>query len=67
MPNVGRLMDVTAVAADDVWAVSISSVLHWDGATWNSEDLSKGNARSLSSISATAPDDVWVVVQMPRA
>ena len=65
VPNVGRLMDVTAVEADDVWAVSISSALHWDGATWNSEDLSKGNARSLSSISATVPDDVWVVGERP--
>ena len=58
-------MDATAVEADDVWAVSISSVLHWDGATWNSEDLSKGNAISLSSKSATAPDYVWVVGERP--
>src|SRR3954449_1478229 len=63
-PNVGPLSGV-AVVSQDVWAVSGSSVIHWNGSVWDSTDLSKGHARSLSSISATGPDDVWVAGERP--
>jgi hypothetical protein len=56
---------VSVVSPDDVWASSSTSVIHWDGTTWDSTNLSKGNARSFSSISATGPNDVWVVGERP--
>ena len=64
-PDIGGLADVSVLAPDDVWAVSYSTVIHWDGTTWDSTDLSKGNARSLTSISATAANDVWVAGERP--
>src|SRR5690348_14974088 len=33
-PNFGPLVGVAAAAANDVWAISDSTVLHWDGQGW---------------------------------
>lgn len=68
-PNVGRgssiLTGVTAVAADDVWAVGshddATLIEHWDGTAWTVVS-SPGGARpesALYAVSAAGPDDVW--------
>jgi hypothetical protein len=64
-PNVGRLLDVSVLSPDAVWAVSDSTVIHWDGTGWDVTNLSQGNARSLQSVSANAENDVWVAGERP--
>jgi hypothetical protein len=76
-PNLGTwnnyLRAVTAVSANDVWAVgsyvpSLSSpeqtlMLHWDGATWSAmPGPSPGSSYNiLYSVDALASNDVWAV------
>ncbi len=74
-PNAGPannfLAGVTALAADDVWAVgyylngSVANtlILHWDGATWSqvpSPNVGAGS-NALVAVTARAADDVWAV------
>lgn len=67
----GVLDDVDAVAADDVWAVGgetrehhLSLIEHWDGQSWRlSGDREESTA--FTSVSATAPGDVWVAGSGP--
>jgi hypothetical protein len=64
-PSVGgRLYDIAATSADDVWAVGLSGadplVLHFNGAQWV-EDLMPAGATFLNGVSAPSPSDVWAV------
>lgn len=62
---------VTAVSADDVWAVGLYGDLpdyhplveHWDGSTWTQVEAPDydGQSTSLSGVSAVASDDVWAI------
>lgn len=59
--------DVSAIAADDVWAVgvtqhgSVSTFLeHWDGTTW-ARTGPRLEDSYLASVSSLASDDVWAV------
>lgn len=65
---------VTAIAADDVWAMGESLMSqhptvtepfaeHWDGSTWTSVDipLVHGRTNLVQSSTATSTDDVWAV------
>lgn len=57
------LYDVSAAAADDVWAVGGDDgalIEHWDGTVWHTR---KGpeSVGPLRSVSALAPKDVWSV------
>lgn len=63
----GRFNGVSALAADNVWAVgdmgrgtsqSGSYVYHWDGSRWTERQLI---TPYLNSIIAFAPNDVWAV------
>ncbi len=58
----GRLDDVTALSAKDVWAVGGRTIVHFDGTTWTkmTAPLPRHRFVSLSSLAAAAPDDVWV-------
>ena len=71
-PNVGtqpnELLGVTAVSANDIWAVGFSEpaagvfvtlTLHWDGTTW-SVVSSPGNG-TLRAVAAVSTSDVWAV------
>ena len=73
-PNPGsynRLYDVTAVSANDVWAVGeyasggVSQTLieHWNGSTWTqvSSPTSKGNYTQFNGVSAVSANDIWAV------
>jgi hypothetical protein len=68
------LSDVTAVAADDVWAVgggadpadpdnSDPAVEHWDGTRWTQVNAAATpeNEEGLESVSAAGPNDIWAV------
>lgn len=71
MVDGAELVDVEAIAANDVWAVGwigdrqsspyhYPLLLHWDGANWSSvtTPLTQGG---LQGISATSANNVWVV------
>ena len=70
----GKLFDVAAASADDVWAVGNyvdvtetnnwqqTLILHWDGAGWSEvPSPNLGTEASLYGVTAVAPDDVWAV------
>jgi hypothetical protein len=69
-PNVGkgenRLVGVTAIAADDVWAVGSRGLHtlteHWDGTSWSvvPSPTPGGNA-DLAAVAAAAINEVWAV------
>ncbi|MFH8569968.1 hypothetical protein [Streptomyces sp. NPDC017993] len=76
VPDVGtgELSAVTAVAADDVWAVGTSYtadekspqtalLLHWDGTSWKriTAPDPAGAHHWLSGITALGADDIWAV------
>lgn len=53
------LRDVTATAANDVWAVGTQgSILHYDGSRWNFSN--SGTQNDLQSVSASAANNAWV-------
>ncbi len=66
----GQLNGVTAISANDVWAVGfyvdgngeITLTLHWDGTQWT-EVISPNAAikTELAGVSAVATNDVWAV------
>jgi hypothetical protein len=70
------LMGVTAISANDVWAVGryrpsghvyySTLMLHWDGATWNvvnSPNVGFGLENVLSAVDAVSATDIWAVGQ----
>jgi hypothetical protein len=75
-PNLGgvssKLKGITAVAANDIWAVGESYrsatsgvqtlVLRWNGSTWNQVATpAVGSFSSLAAISHVAANDIWAV------
>jgi hypothetical protein len=59
-PNIGQLRGLAAIAPDDVWALG-GGVLHWDGTDWSRVPLPKVSYTDLNAISASGPNDIWVV------
>ncbi len=71
-PN-ASLLDVSALAADDVWAVgsrqprlSVSTgdrtlIEHWDGSSWTVVPSPESDSQNhaLSTVDGSGPDDVW--------
>jgi hypothetical protein len=59
----GRLYGVTALSATDAWAVGLyptgALILHWNGKTWTSHDIS--GCCFLESVAATSPANAWAV------
>jgi hypothetical protein len=58
------LTGVSAVAADDVWAVSRIATAHWDGTRWRIVASPRGRLNpiaALSAVAAIAPRDAWAV------
>jgi hypothetical protein len=72
------LRGVTAVTANDVWAVGdgsqnpidpgITLIVHWDGSAWSiiSSPTLRGAKALLNGVSATSSDDVWAVGEAVR-
>jgi hypothetical protein len=64
-----HLSGVTAISADDVWAVGAGSsargnvplLLHWNGLRWRLEAGAFPSTGALSAVAATSPRDVWAV------
>jgi hypothetical protein len=71
-PRFNLLEGVTAIAADDVWAVGYyrrpngpeqALIEHWDGAAWSLVPSPPvfTDTNILRSVAAVAPDDIWAV------
>jgi hypothetical protein len=71
-PNAGPtgaandVVDIAAMAADDVWAVGVRGlrtlILHWDGVAWSAvPSPTPGGNADLAGVVAVAADDVWAV------
>lgn len=71
-----ELQSVTALAADDAWAVGASGTIlkqlhahaqHWDGARWTAArlPLPEDAFSYLTSVDGVASDDVWAVGLAP--
>lgn len=66
-----QLISVTALSANDVWAVGmwpndagvqVPLAMHWGGSAWRTVDVPTGIApAALRGVSGTAPDDIWAV------
>ena len=60
-PPGGALRAVTALAADNAWAVGDGGlILHWDGTAWSSVPAPAGDGR-LTGILSLAADNIWAV------
>jgi hypothetical protein len=56
--------DVSAVSADDIWALAGSVALHWNGQTWAAIKIpvaAKKPAESFGSLAAAGPRSAWVL------
>jgi hypothetical protein len=57
----GRLYDVAAHSASDVWAVGLdpsgSLIMHWNGTAWTSSS----EPGFLEGVAVTSPDNAWAV------
>ncbi len=51
-----ELLDVWGATASDVWAASVYGVMRFNGVTWTSSTLAKGNA-----IAGTSASNVWTL------
>ena len=63
-----QLFGITAIAANDIWAVgSVAGAplaLHWNGSAWNVVSLEVGSGLStakLTAVSGKSANDVWAV------
>ncbi len=64
VPDVGRLDGIDVNTAADIWILGERALLHFDGAVWTTLDIPNG-ARSVSSMSSTGSDDVWLAGEQP--
>jgi hypothetical protein len=64
-PGSDHLKKVTAVSANDVWAIGghgVTYSLHWDGATWKTVPTpNPGVINYLDDIAAVSANDIWAV------
>jgi hypothetical protein len=71
-PGVNELFGVTALAANNVWAVAVHTspnvtdiVEHWDGTRWANVPApsmnANGGAISLRAVAAVSATDIWAV------
>src|SRR6185295_811924 len=60
------LGDVHGTGRDDVWAVGLGDVLHWDGQSW-SVNARFGDEATFAGVWASGPTDVWAVASDPTS
>jgi hypothetical protein len=59
-----ELTDVQAISSNDVWAVTRSAFIHWDGSTWNyvtPVSPPPNTAYFLQGLGGAASTDLWAV------
>lgn len=58
VPDIGQVNGLSALAANDVWAVGDGGTLHWNGSAWS---LITSPVLPLYSVQALSPADAWAV------
>jgi hypothetical protein len=56
--------DVSAVGANDIWALAGNVALHWNGTTWTTSKIPAAGgkpAESFANLAATGPKSAWVL------
>jgi hypothetical protein len=62
LPVSGTLHGLSAVSANDVWAVGNDGlILNWDGTQWNQVANPAGQGASLEGLDALSANDVWAI------
>jgi hypothetical protein len=62
LPVSGTLHGLSAVSANDVWAVGNDGlVLNWNGTQWNQVANPAGQGASLEGLDALSANDVWAI------
>jgi hypothetical protein len=77
LPRTGdwsALRSIAVIAPDDAWAVGLQGdsngeqqtsqhgyVVHWDGTAWTEVPFPSARVTQLRAVSASGPDDVWIV------
>jgi hypothetical protein len=61
-----HLYDITAVAANDIWAGGVdyfggTLLVHWNGSAWSQEPSPSNGSTEIRGLAATAGNDVWAV------
>ncbi|MGW6009897.1 hypothetical protein [Streptomyces sp. NPDC055210] len=58
LPDGGRVTEMKAFAADDIWVLAtLSGFRHWDGTRWSAVALPDGV--TVTTLDGVAPDDLW--------
>ncbi len=62
LPVSGVLHGLSAVAANDVWAVGNGGlILHWNGTQWSQVANPSGQGASLAAVAALSANDAWAI------
>jgi hypothetical protein len=62
LPVSGTLHGLSAVSADDVWAVGNGGlILNWNGTQWNQVANPGGQGASLAAVAALSASDAWAI------
>jgi len=62
LPVSGTLHGLSAVSANDVWAVGNGGlILNWNGTQWNQVANPGGQGASLAAVSALSASDAWAI------
>jgi hypothetical protein len=60
LPKQAPIWKVSAAGADDLWAASEGTIMHWDGETWNAVDRPPSRPESVGAIAADGAGGLWV-------
>ena len=62
LPVSGVLHGLSAVSANDVWAVGGGGlILHWNGTQWSQVANPSGQSASLAAVAALSANDAWTI------
>jgi hypothetical protein len=59
-PDIGPVLDLSALSPTDMWAVSKERAIHWNGSNWAMHALPSALLGPDRAIEMAAPDQVWV-------
>jgi hypothetical protein len=62
LPVTGTLHGLSAVSANNVWAVGNGGlILHWNGTQWSQVANPSGQGASLAAVAALSANDAWTI------
>jgi hypothetical protein len=57
--DIGPINEISALSANDVWAISGNETMHWNGTSWTVHEFPVGFNMYGVTIQAVATNDVW--------